>query len=129
QASPGQKLMIGGPRGSFILPMDFDWHLLIGDETALPAIARRLAELSAGTRVVVLAEVESKADEISFDTRTTATVHWVHRDAIPATTSPLLDALASLSFPEGDYHGWVACESSTARQLRQTLITKHGANP
>lgn len=34
QARPGQKLGIGGPRGSFILPIDFDWHLLIGDETA-----------------------------------------------------------------------------------------------
>src|SRR5690606_18646134 len=60
QASPGQKLVIGGPRGSFILPLDFDWYLLIGDETALPAIARRLAELPKGSRVVVLAEVESK---------------------------------------------------------------------
>jgi NADPH-dependent ferric siderophore reductase len=30
-------------RGSFILPTDFDWHLLIGDETALPALARRRA--------------------------------------------------------------------------------------
>src|SRR6266568_4230449 len=39
QAAPGQRVMIGGPRGSFIVPTDFDWHLLIGDETALPAVA------------------------------------------------------------------------------------------
>ncbi|RZJ06521.1 MAG: siderophore-interacting protein, partial [Haliea sp.] len=48
QAQPGQTLTMGGPRGSFILPTAFDWHLLVGDDTALPAIARRLAELPAG---------------------------------------------------------------------------------
>jgi NADPH-dependent ferric siderophore reductase len=45
QAAPGQYLGIGGPRGSFVIPTQFDWHLMIGDETALPAIARRLEEL------------------------------------------------------------------------------------
>src|SRR5215475_8861973 len=56
-AKPGDTLNIGGPRGSFIIPTTYDWHLLIADETGLPAIGRRLAELPAGTRVVVLAEV------------------------------------------------------------------------
>ena len=37
QAAPGQTLRIGGPRSSFIIPTEFDWHLLMGDETALPA--------------------------------------------------------------------------------------------
>ena len=40
QAKPGDALNVGGPRGSFIIPTDFDWHLLIGDETGLPAISR-----------------------------------------------------------------------------------------
>jgi len=43
QAQPGQTLSIGGPRGSFIIPTTYDWHLLIADETGLPAIGRRLA--------------------------------------------------------------------------------------
>src|SRR5690554_1079168 len=47
QAKPGHPLGIAGPRGSFVVPMTFDWHLLIGDETAIPAIARRLEELPA----------------------------------------------------------------------------------
>ena len=45
QARPGQFLGVGGPRGSFIVPDDFDWYLLAGDETAIPAIGRRLEEL------------------------------------------------------------------------------------
>jgi len=59
RAKPGDTLNFGGPRGSFIIPTAYDWHLLIGDETALPAIGRRLAELPAGARAVVLAEVEA----------------------------------------------------------------------
>eukprot|EP01034_Spumella_vulgaris_P031857 gene31857-39354_t len=45
QAAPGQQVTIGGPRGSLIIPVDYEWHLLVGDETGLPAIARRLEEL------------------------------------------------------------------------------------
>src|SRR5262245_1930010 len=67
QVRPGQLLQIGGPRGSFIIPTNFDWHLLIGDDTGLPAIARRLAELPRGTRAVVLAEVDSPADQVEFE--------------------------------------------------------------
>jgi NADPH-dependent ferric siderophore reductase len=47
-------LGIGGPRGSFIVPMDLDWHLLVGDATALPAIARRLSELPASATVFAI---------------------------------------------------------------------------
>lgn len=42
QAKIGQTLVIGGPRGSFMVPTDFDWYLLAGDETALPAMGRRI---------------------------------------------------------------------------------------
>ncbi|MCF7697685.1 siderophore-interacting protein, partial [Mycetohabitans sp. B2] len=54
QAQPGQWLGVGGPRSSLVIPTDFDWHLLIGDDTALPAIARRLDELPADTRVATV---------------------------------------------------------------------------
>src|ERR1700734_1739633 len=56
QAKPGDTLALGGPRGSFVIPSAYDWHLLAGDETALPAISRRLAELPAGARTVVVVE-------------------------------------------------------------------------
>ena len=65
QAQRGETLTLGGPRGSFIIPTTYDWHLLIGDETALPAISRRLAELPAGARAVVLAEVDGPRDTIA----------------------------------------------------------------
>ncbi len=87
---PGDPLAIGGPRGSFIIPTNFDWHLLIGDETAIPAIGRRLAELPAGTRAVVLAEVDGPADELAFDSKADVRVTWAHRNGAQAGASDVL---------------------------------------
>jgi NADPH-dependent ferric siderophore reductase len=130
QAEPGSTLTVGGPRGSFIIPMTYDWHLLVGDETALPAISRRLGELPAGARVLVVGEVDGPADETAFATKANATVIWAHRNgAASGTGNALAEKLASLKFPTGDYYAWVACESLQAKTLRQHLIADHGANP
>jgi NADPH-dependent ferric siderophore reductase len=130
QARPGDTLTLGGPRGSFIIPTGYDWHLLIGDETALPAISRRLAELPAGSRAVVLAEVDGAADEIALPTDADVSVTWAHRNGAPAGTSETLTkALAQLKLPAGDFYAWVACESLVAKALRRQLIADHGANP
>ena len=130
KAKPGQALNIGGPRGSFIIPTTFDWHLLVGDETALPAISRRLAELPAGTRAVVVAEVDGKADELKFETKANADVTWAHRNGVAAGASDVLArTLATLKLPAGDYYAWVACESLIAKALRRQLIADHRANP
>ena len=130
QAQPGQTLTLGGPRGSFIIPTSYDWHLLIGDETGLPAIGRRLAELPPGVRTVVMIEIGTSSDEIALPTQANATVVWAHRnDADPGRTDVLAKTLAKLTLPKGDYYGWVACESVIAKELRQQLVAKHGANP
>jgi NADPH-dependent ferric siderophore reductase len=129
-AKPGDMLGVGGPRGSFIIPIAFDWHLLIGDDTALPAISRRLGELPAGARVIVLAEIDDAADEISFETAADLELRWVHRSgAEPGAGMPLLDALRPLKLPGGDFHAWVACESTAAKALRAHLVGERGANP
>jgi len=130
QAASGQTVAVGGPRGSFIIPTAFDWHLLIGDETALPAIARRLEELPGGTRVVVLAEVDGRADELTFKTEADVTVTWAYRSGATAGASDVLaKTLKALPRPGGDYYAWVACESLIAKALRRQLIAEHGANP
>jgi len=129
-AKPGDVLGVGGPRGSFIVPTEFDWHLLVGDDTALPAISRRLAELPAGARAVVLAEVDSEADEIPFETEAELTLQWVHRRGAEAGVSTVLvDALKAAKLPAGDFHAWVGCESGIAKALRAHLVGERGANP
>ncbi|MBO9513349.1 MAG: siderophore-interacting protein [Variovorax sp.] len=129
-AKPGDRLGVGGPRGSFIVPTDFDWHLLAGDDTALPAISRRLAELPRGARAVVLAEVDSEADRLPLASDANVELHWVYRHgAEPGRGTPLLDALRQLTLPAGDFHAWVACESSAAKALRAHLVGERGAHP
>ncbi|WP_225784771.1 siderophore-interacting protein [Xenophilus sp. Marseille-Q4582] len=130
QARPGDLLGVGGPRGSFIVPTNFDWHLLIGDDTALPAIARRLAELPADARVLVLAEVDSAADQVPLPTAARAQVVWVHRDSSPAEGEfPLLAALRGTPLPTGAFHAWIGCESAAAKALRAHLVHDCQANP
>jgi NADPH-dependent ferric siderophore reductase len=130
QARPGAALIVGGPRGSFIIPIAFDWHLLIGDETGLPAISRRLAELPSGARAIVVGEIDGPADELAFETQADATIVWAHRNgAAPGANDVLARTLASLTLPAGDFYAWVACESLTAKALRKQLIAECGANP
>jgi NADPH-dependent ferric siderophore reductase len=127
QAQPGHFLGVGGPRGSFIVPDDFDWYLFAGDETALPAIARRLQELPAATRAVVVAEVADAGEEQRFETRTRLETHWLHRDgAAPGDTVLLQDAIAELPLPAGDGYAWVAAEAATAKALRRHLVDARG---
>ncbi|MEJ8845871.1 siderophore-interacting protein [Variovorax rhizosphaerae] len=131
QAQPGQVIGIGGPRGSFVVPMDFDWHLLVGDDTALPAISRRLAELPAGARTLVLAEVDGPDDHIALESRADVDLVWVHREDAGANSSepPLLTALRNTRLPTGDFHCWVGCESADAKAVRAHLVNECGANP
>jgi NADPH-dependent ferric siderophore reductase len=127
QARPGNFLGVGGPRGSFIVPNDFDWYLLAGDETALSAIARRLEELPAGTGAIVVAEVADAGEEQRFVTHTRLQTHWLHRNgAEPGSTSLLQTAVADLPLPSGDGYVWVAAEAATAKALRQHLIGERG---
>ena len=127
QARPGHFLGVGGPRGSFIVPDDFDWYLFAGDETAIPAIGRRLEELPAGARVIAVVEVADASEEQRFDTRTSLETHWLHRDgAVAGDGSLLRKTIAALPLPGGDGYAWVAAEAATAKALRSHLVGERG---
>lgn len=129
QAAPGQRLGVGGPRGSFIVTTNFDWHLLIGDDTALPAISRRLTELPTGARAIVIAEVDSAADQVDLPSAANVQIVWAYRSDANTEEFPLLAALKQTTLPEGDFHTWVGCESAAAKAVRAHLIEAHQANP
>ncbi|MCE9671207.1 siderophore-interacting protein [Myxococcus stipitatus] len=127
QAKPGDMLGVGGPRGSLFVSNDFDWYLLAGDETAIPAIARRLEELPAGARAIVFIEVANASEEQRFETRADVKLTWLHRDGAEAGTTNLLDAaIRALEFPPGDYFAWVSGESLAMRPIRDHLLNERG---
>jgi len=120
QAQPGQTVGLGGPRGSFVVPLAFDWYLMIGDETALPAIARRLQEFPAGTKAVVVLAVDP-ADQRPLDTAADVALHWVSPER-----EALLKAVTDLTLPSGDGHAWAAGEAGAMAKVREVLIDHHG---
>ena len=129
QAKVGDVAVVAGPRGSMVIPTQFDWHLLIGDETALPAIGRRLEELPETTRAVVVAEVDNKNDQQAFKSAAAFEVVWVCRNGEAAgAPDRLIEALRLLNFRSGDYFAWAAAESTVARAIRRYLIEERGAN-
>jgi len=126
QAAPGQKLGVGGPRGSFVLPDDLDWYLLAGDETALPAIGRRMEELPASARIIAVIEVADRAERQDLPSRPGIEVVWVERNgAAPGGPERLAAAIEAVTLPDGKGHAWVACESDVARLLRRILLEHH----
>ncbi len=120
QAAPGQRASIGGPRGSFIVPAELDWHLLVGDESALPAIHRRLEELPAGTRAIVLAQVSDPADRRDWRSAAALDVQWVAGD------DELLAAARALDRPAGEGYAWCAGEAAAMARLRRVLVDEKG---
>lgn len=121
-AAPGHQVGVGGPRGSLLVPDTYDSYLLIGDETALPAISRRLEEMAPGVRVIALIEVSTRAEERHLPTAANASVGWLPRNKRPAGDPELLlQALAATRLPAGDTHAWIAAEIDVARCLKKHL--------
>jgi NADPH-dependent ferric siderophore reductase len=129
QAKVGQYLGVGGPRGSFVVPTGFDWHLLIGDDTALPAIARRLEEMPAGKRVAVVIEVADPSAQIEFNTQAELHLIWCYRNGTGLRGEALLRAVRDTYLPkDGEGYVWAAGESATIRAVRQHLCTERGVD-
>ena len=124
-ARPGDSLMVAGPRGSVVVPDAFDWHLLVGDETALPAIGRRIEELPAGRRVLAIIEVPEAGDRQDFATAADVEIVWIDRAGEAAgLANRLLPALAMAQFPAGVGFAFVAGEAEMARSLRAHLVAR-----
>ncbi|MBU1273606.1 MAG: siderophore-interacting protein [Alphaproteobacteria bacterium] len=124
-AKVGSVLGVGGPRGSFIVPTAFADHVLIGDETALPAIARRLEELPARVRAHVVVEVADLDSTWTFDSAAEVAVTWAVRDGAPrGGTETLLAALdtALTGVSPKDAYVWIAAESAVAKALRTKTL-------
>jgi NADPH-dependent ferric siderophore reductase len=121
-ARPGDAVGVMGPGGGMLEPAGS--YLFLGDETALPAIARMLEELPATARAVARIEVADDREEQPIRCAASLDLRWLHRDGRPAGTTTLLqDAVRALDWPDdpdGSF-AWAACEQGQARVLRQQL--------
>jgi NADPH-dependent ferric siderophore reductase len=118
-ARPGSVLGQAGPRGSRVVSPDVAWYLLAGDETALPSIARRLEELPASARAIVIVEVEDANERIEQSTRARLEQTWIYRaEGDPGAFDR---AIRTLAFPDGDGFVWIAGEAEAIAPLREHL--------
>jgi NADPH-dependent ferric siderophore reductase len=121
QAKPGQSLYIAGPRGSMIVPDIFDSYLLIGDETALPAIARRVESLPANRSALVVVEIADSSEQQTLLSQAQVDVIWIVRGE-----QDLVEVTRRLEMPEGKLYAWVATEAALSRKVRRVLLNEFG---
>jgi len=120
RARIGQTLGFGGPRGSFQIPTAFDWHWLVGDDSALPAIGRRLAELPADAHAQVLLAVTDPQQRLALPSAAQAEIHWLP----VADSDAVLAHLAAWRIPPGEGFAWAAGELALIRAVRMQWLER-----
>ncbi|WP_182906908.1 siderophore-interacting protein [Microbispora sp. H13382] len=125
QARPGDVLRFVGPGGAYAPSAEADWHLLAGDESALPAIGAALERLPAGAPARVFVEVEGPEEEQKLLTGGDAEIVWLHRRG-GQVGEALVRAVRELEFPEGVVHAFVHGEAAFVKELRRYLRVERG---
>ncbi|MGW0028807.1 SIP domain-containing protein [Streptomyces sp. NPDC003314] len=124
-AVPGDSAWIAGPKMSHSHPEGADWILVVGDETALPAIGRWLAEMPEGTKARVFIEVGEDSHRQELPTKADAEIVWLSRNGAPAGTTDLLEqAVRAADWLPGTVFAWVAGEAVTLKGIRRHLATE-----
>lgn len=119
----GWRIALFGPVAAYAPPEPGGRQLLVGDETALPAIGAIAAALPAGARADVVVEVPCAADTQTLDSAAELNITWLPRAPRRAAAGELLtEAVTALSADAGYDYAWVACESSTAQHIRRFLV-------
>jgi len=143
-AEPGDWVGVSDPGGRYRPDPTAQAHLVIGDESALPAIATVLEALSAGgvaagadsagadsagVPVEVFIEVADVAEEQPLPTGAGTRVHWLHRGG-RAAGQPLIEAVTAAELPPGVDPGrcqaWLSAEAGAVRDIRAHLLDERG---
>jgi NADPH-dependent ferric siderophore reductase len=125
-ATPGDRLQIVGPTGGYAPDPDADWHLMVGDESALPAIAASLERVPRGRAVLAVLIVDDAGCHLDLDCPGALDVTWVLRTAAPEDQNQLLRAVEALRFPSGRPHVFVHGEAGEVRAIRRHLLADRG---
>lgn len=125
RARPGDPVMFLRPGGGYAPSQDADWHLLIGDESALPAIAATLERLPAGASARVFLEVAGPEEEQKLATDSDAEITWLHRGA-GKVGEALVAAVRAADFQTGTPHAFVHGEATFVKELRHLLRVERG---
>jgi NADPH-dependent ferric siderophore reductase len=126
RAQAGDTLVVNGPSANWLLPEDSPRLLALGDETALPAIARIIAEAPAESHVTALVEVADAGEEQDLTGHAEIDLRWIHRDTAPVGAghlSALETALRAWQPPAdiGTLFVFAAGETISLKPIRRFL--------
>lgn len=127
-AVPGDEVLLVGPGGDYSPDLSADHHLLVGDASALPAIAVALEQLAAsapGAHGTAVLEVHGPDDEVTLTAPAGVTVRWVHQ-GIGVAGLGLVEAVRDLPWPDGHVHAFVHGEAGAVKELRHLLRVERG---
>lgn len=119
-AEIGDAVWAAGPKLCLDLPVHRDWLLLVGDETALPAIGRALEELPEGFPCRAVVEVAEEDHIQEIESKGDVQITW----RVRARGDELADVIADLNWPEGNPYVWVAGEAGKLKPWR-ALVKQH----
>ena len=126
-ALTGDLVDVVGPRGKIPLARDAEWHLFIGDVSALSAFYRLAESIEPPGRAIFIVEIDHDDDAVTavFDEGIGVTGIFVDRRG-RAFNDPagLLSGLAALALPPGEGHAYLFGEFSVTRVLRDALVDR-----
>lgn len=117
-ARPGDVLRLVGPGGAYAPDPTADAHLMVGDESALPAIGAACERAVPGVPVVAVLEVVDAAERQAL--AGDVDIRWLHRD--PSKPEQVVDAVRALQLPPGRLQAFVHGEAGLVRDVRRHLV-------
>ena len=125
-AAPGAVLQFVGPSGGYAPDPTADWHLMVGDESALPAIAASLERVPEGVPALVVVVIDGPSHEIALTCPGDLRITWIHRDREPGNHEILPRAVGALEFPAGRVDVFAHGEASEVRSVRTLVLGGRG---
>jgi len=131
-AEPGQPVYLMGPSGAYAPDPAADWHLLAGDETALPAISVALEALPANAIGQAFIEIAGPEDEIPLTAPQGVRIDWIYRggradligEDLAGDFAPLIEAVKSAPWLPGQVHAFVHGEAQAVMHNLRPYIRK-----
>jgi NADPH-dependent ferric siderophore reductase len=120
-AQPGDLLQLLGPGGDYSPDPTADWHLMVGDSAALPAISASLERVPEGVPVIALLAVEDAADQLELSSPGRLDLRW-----FTGPPGVLAEAVERAELPAGRGHAFVHGEAEMVRAVRRHLLVDCG---
>ncbi|MBP3081729.1 siderophore-interacting protein [Mycolicibacterium fortuitum] len=134
---PGEPAYLMGPSGAYAPDPAADWHLLAGDEAALPAISAALEVMPDNAIGKVFIEVAGPEDEVELSAPDGVEVAWIYRggradlvgDERAGDNAPLVAAVKETAWLPGQVQVFIHGEAQAVMHNLRPYIRKERGVP